>query len=142
MPDYMLRRLQLVQNTSARLIMRLKKFESITPALIKLHWLPIKYRIQFKILLLCYKAIKGESPQYMSALLTAYIPSRNLRSSTKNLLVEPPANLKRYGERAFSVAAPKLWNALPEIIKSQDSINSYKSALKTHLFKLAFNGDL
>ena len=56
-------------------------------------------------------------PIYISDLLETYEPTRSLRSSCRNLLVIPRTKLKSYGDRAFSVSAPKLWNDIPEIIK-------------------------
>ena len=55
-PEYLLLRLQRVQNLAARIITRTPKYEHITPALKSLHWLPVKYRVQFKILMLVYKS--------------------------------------------------------------------------------------
>ena len=46
--------------------------------------------------------------------------------------------LKTYGDRAFSVAAPKLWNDLPLEIKLNPSVAGFKSHLETHLFRIAF----
>jgi hypothetical protein len=138
LPAYMLKRLQLIQNNAGRLVTKTKKMDNITPILKRLHWLPVKYRIDYKMLLLCYKALNGAAPTYLTALLHPYVPSRELRSSSKNLLVEPPARLKHYGERAFAVAAPKLWNSLPEALKCCDSVHSFKTGLKTHLFKQSF----
>ena len=68
--------------------------------------------------------------------LQLYTPSCNLRSSNRNLLVKPYINLNSYGKRAFSVAAPELWNNLPEDIKSANSIDDFKRKLKTFLFKV------
>ena len=67
-----------------------------------------------------------------------YTPSHNLRSSNRNLLVKPYFNLNSYDERAFSVAAPELWNNLPEDIKSANSIDDFKRELKTFLFMRAY----
>ena len=86
-------------------------------------------------------AIKSSShraPIYIQELLQLYTPSRNLRSSNRNLLVKPYFNLHSYGKRAFSVAAPKLWNNLPEDIKSANSIDDFKRILKTFLFMRAY----
>ena len=74
----------------------------------------------------------------MSELLVIYVPLRNLRSTGQNLLVEPKARLKTYGDRAFSVCAPKLWNKLPEYMRNCDDLNVFKLDLKTYLFKKAF----
>ena len=70
LPKVLLNRLQLVQNRAARIVTFTKKCEHITPSLIDLHWLPVEYRIRFKILLLVYKAINGFSPSYISNLLS------------------------------------------------------------------------
>ena len=93
LPDYLLRRLQLVQNNAARVVARVKRAESITPILKKLHWLPISFRIEYKVLLLCFKCIYGCAPVYLSELLSLYVPTRNLISSFQNLLVQPNAKL-------------------------------------------------
>ena len=138
LPGYLSHRLQLVQNCAARVVMRRSKYEHIKPILLELHWLPVSQRILFKILLLTYKALNGLAPAYISDLLFRYIPARQLRSSTQFLLKVPTSNLKTYGDRAFSVCAPKLWNSLPLNVKLSSGIASFKSNLKTYLFKQAF----
>ena len=72
-------------------------------------------------------------------MLLQYIPSRQLRSSDKLLLVVPKSNLVSCGDRAFSVAGPKLWNNLPDELRCLKTVDSFKSKLKTYMFKLAFN---
>ena len=79
----------------------------------KLHWLPVHSRIIFKLLLLVYKALNGKAPSYISSLLSHRKCSRSLRSSGQELLTVPLAKLKTYGDRAFSIAAPRQWNNLP-----------------------------
>ena len=127
-------KLQRVQNSAARLIMGTKRGEHITPVLYYLHWLPITCRIDFKILLMTYKALNCQSPSYITELLTLYKPKRSLRLASQKMLEVPKSNTKSYGDRSFSVAAAKLWNALPLYIKSTDTKNSFKSSLKTFLF--------
>ena len=134
LPDCELAKLQRIQNTAARLVVRLKKSDHITPVLQKLHWLPIKSRINYKIFLLTYQALNGLAPSYLSELLDTYRPSRNLRLSGKLLLTTKKTNTVNYGDRAFSVCAPKLWNNLPLHIRQAKSLSSFKSQLKTHLF--------
>ena len=138
LPDCLLKKLQHVQNAAARLITLSRKHEHITPILFNLHWLPINYRIIFKILLITYKALNDLAPSYVRDLLTPYTPSRQLRSSSKELLSIPRFNLKTYGARSFSVAAPTLWNTLPSDIKNSSSVSLFKHKLKTFLFKKAF----
>ena len=134
-----LSRLQLIQNAAARLITGTRKIDHISPVLATLHWLPVKYRIQFKILLFVFKALHGLAPDYITELLTPYSTSRLLRSTDKSLLFIPPTKLKTRGDRAFSAIGPKLWNSLPQTIRSSPSIDIFKTQLKTYLFSLAFN---
>ena len=90
-------------------------------------------------MLIAYKVLHDRAPIYLQELLQLYTPSPNLRSSYRNLLVKPYFNLNSYGERAFSVAAPDLWNNLPEDnIKSVNSIDDFKRKLKTFLFMRAY----
>ncbi len=133
-----LSRLQLVQNSAARLLTGTRGREHITPVLIKLHWLPIRYRIHYKVLLYVFKAVHGLSPDYVTDLINVYQSSRSLRSNDQLLLMVPRSRLKCRGDRAFSVAAPRLWNALPLSIRSSPTLGVFQSALKTHLFSLAF----
>lgn len=134
-----LHRLQMVQNAAARLLTGTKKYEHITPVLKTLHWLPVSHRIHFKILILVFKSLNGLAPSYLSELLTKHNPSRKMRSTSQLLLDVPRSKLKTRGDRAFSVAGPRLWNALPLHIRAADSVEHFKSFLKTHLFALAFN---
>ena len=106
LPKHMISRLQSVQNTAARIVTLTKKFDHITPVLIQLHWLPVHFRILFKVLLLVYKALNGMAPLYIMELLSYLTCSRTLRSTDQKLLAVPKSRLKTYGDRAFSVAAP------------------------------------
>ena len=139
LPKNMISSLQSVQNTAARIVTLTKKFDHITPVLIQLHWLPVHFRILFKVLLLVYKALNGMAPLYITELLSYRTCSRTLRSTDQKLLAVPKSRLKTYGDRAFSVAAPKLWNELPLDLRSLDTINLFKKHLKTDLFKKAYD---
>ena len=97
------------------------------------------FRIHFKIILFAFKALNGLAPPYLSELLHPYTHSRSLRSADQLLLTVPEAGLKLRGDRAFAVAAPKLWNGLPLHIRQASSLSHFKSILKTHLFSLAFD---
>ena len=139
LPTKLLNRLQIIQNSAARIITRTKSSDHITPVLIQLHWLPVHFRIDYKNLLLTYKALHNLAPTYLSDLLHEYTPSRSLRSSSAGLLTVPTSRLSTLGARAFSCTAPRLWNSLPPHIRHSDSITTFKSHLKTHLFKLAYS---
>jgi len=139
LPRSLLHRLQLVQNTCARLVTRTRRRDNISPVLVELHWLPVEFRIQYKVLLYTYKALHGLAPQYISDLLQEYKPMRTLRSSSQSLLMVPKSRTVTYGSRSFRVAAPKLWNQLTEELKSAPTLVSFKRQLKTYLFRLAHN---
>ena len=109
MPDSTLFRLQKVLNTAARILKKIPKFSHITDIPKDLHWLPIRQRITFKILLLTYRPC------------------------------HPGPRLKTYGEKCFQFAGPKEWNNLPLLIRESPSIYIFKSRLKTYLFNCAFN---
>ena len=138
LPKKQTRRLQLVQNAAARLIKGLKKRDHITPTLYELHWLPIEQRITFKVLLLVYKALHGQGPEYLNELLIPYKPSRSLRSASNNKLIVPRCHYADTEKRAFGVCAPRMWNDLPRSVREKESLETFKSALKTHLFRIAF----
>ena len=106
LPDAQLQKLQLVQNAAARLVTGTHRREHITPVLFALHWLPIRQRIQFKLVLLVYRCTHQLAPAYLTDLVVPYVPARSLRSAEHNLLVVKRYNLERYGRRSFSVAGP------------------------------------
>ena len=102
------------------------------------HWLPIRARIQYKILLLnVYKAFTNGSPTYLADMMTSYNPVRSTRSSHKvNLLVVPHQKSNKYSEKAFAVVGPRLWNELlTDELRGCNSVDTFKKKLKTMLFK-------
>ena len=133
LPSREIEKLQRLQNTAARLTVCMKKTDHITPVLKKLHWLPVKNRITFKLLLLTYKSLNGLAPVYINEPLYHYTPCRSLRSSDSNFLAIPKTTT--IGDRSFAAIAPKLWNQLPLAIRHSDSVDSFKRALKTYLFR-------
>ena len=110
-----------------RLITGTRRREHITPVLFALHWLPIRQRIQFKLVLLVYRCTHQLAPVYMTDLVVPYVPARSLRSADQNLLTVKRYNLERYGRRSFSVAGPSLWNALPSDIRNSVSLPAFRS---------------
>ena len=138
-PKNQIKKLQRVQNAAARVVTRSRKFEHITPSLIELHWLPIAQRIEYKILLLTFKALHGLAPTYIKDLIKVSKYSRNLRSNSQNFLVVPKTFYSKYGDRSFSYAAPTLWNKLPLECREATSVNCFKTKLKSYLFREAYN---
>ena len=135
LPPKEISKLQRLQNSAARLVLKCKVRDHITPPLEKLHWLPVEHRIIFKVLLITFKIINDCAPEYLSDLIETYVPTRSLRSATQGLLVVPKSFASTYGDRAFSVAAPKLWNNLPANIRTTSALESFKRKLKIHLFQ-------
>ena len=135
LPDTTVKRLQRVQNACAKTIMGRAKKDHVTPLLKELHWLPVKSRINYKLIMIVFKCLHGIAPQYLSDLLTKYEPGRSLRSENKILLVEPPSRTKIYGNRTLSYAAPRLWNQLPLSLRQCEKLEHFKSSSKTHLFR-------
>ena len=138
LPKCKLHKLERVMHCAARVISGMKCYELITEVLIKLHWLPIPKRIEYKIILLTFKSLNSLGPTYLSDLLEQYIPARSLRSCDENLLVIPKSRLKSYGDRSFAFAAPSLWNSLPSNLRNVKNIDTFKGMLKTYLFKESY----
>ena len=104
-------------------------------------WLPVRYRINFKILLLTFKALYGMAPSYIIDLIHTKTNTRYLLRSNEGVLLKHPSGKmkKSFGDRSFGVAAPTLWNTLPVSLRSIKCTSTFKSNLKMYLFKLAFN---
>ena len=115
------------------------KRQPVTPFLKQLHWLPIQTRIDYKLATLAFRHFDGSLPQYLSSRLDIYQPSRSLRSSNDRLLRVPRWKLKSFGYRSFSYQGPVVWNSLPTDLKLSSSLSSFKSRLKTHLFKKSYS---
>ena len=130
--DIDLTRLQRVQNQLARLVTRSPPFTRSIPLLRSLHWLPVRFRILFKINLLTYKTLREKQPVYLHSMLAASIPSRSLRSNNDNSLSVPRVKTNT-GARTFHSCAPSLWNNLPLSVRSASSFATFRKYLKTHL---------
>ena len=131
----------LPQNHAARVISKANKRSSALPILKKLHWLPIRQRVSYKISIIVFKCLNDSSfPSYLKELICVYTPSRQLRSSCdKFLLSKPRMKLATFGQRSFYYAAPNVWNALPYELRSCNELKTFKRLLKTHFFKIAFD---
>ena len=132
-----LRKLQTVQNSAAKLILRRGKYDSASQAMKELHWLPVEQRIKHKILSYVHKCLAGDAPVYLQNLLTRWSNEHFTRSTTAHTLAVPRYN--GIGLKSFSHAGPTLWNALPKELRDMPNYNSFKKCLKTHLFREAYN---
>ena len=123
---YELSRVQKLQNSCARLIFGLRRFDHVTPIFQELHWLPIRARIIFKIICFVFKCLHSMAPVYLQSLLHI--------SNADDLTLSVPRRNTSFGDRAFSTCGPALWNFLPSNIKQIPTFDRFKRQLKHHLF--------
>ena len=137
LPDKLLNRLQRIQNIACRIVCQIQRTDNITLHLKDQHWLPVKQRIVFKVLLLTYRAFDGLAPGYLICeLITPNAQTKwSLRRDNKQELKLPETRLKSYGDRCFEFAAAHEWNSLPLHIKQCKTLQFFKGKLKTFLFK-------
>ena len=123
-------KLQGVQNRLPRVVTKSPRFCHITPLLKSLHWLPVLYRIKFKLCSLTYQALNSVQPVYIRNMLQ---PSRKVRTLCSSDLdqLNVPRVRTAVGNRAFSVAAPRLWNDFPLEIRFAKTQISFRKKLKT-----------
>ena len=133
--------LQRIQNYAARVILRLPKSSSITIHLESLHWLPVKVRSTYKIACLCYHCHNSTAPSYVTDMLHRKpLHTRNTRSSscTIRLLNRPAHSKATLGDRSFSFASSSVLNSIPNDVRCAPSLSSFKSRLKTYLFRSVY----
>jgi len=135
-----IQKLQVIQNNAARLISgTLHKYDHITSYLSLLHWLPIRQRIEYKILIIVFKCLHNMAPAYLTELIQPYQPKRQNRSSSKGILLRiPRTTLATGGDRMFAHIGPALWNSLPFGIRESQTLAQYSRQLKTHLYRKAY----
>ena len=135
LPENLIKKPQRVQNTAARLVFNMRKYDRITPALVTLHWLPVKYQIEFKTLLIVFKGLHGKAPTYIKEMI---IPPKSkiysIRSNEERVLKVKKFKHDTFSKRAFAVYGPLAWNCLPKKTKLCDEIEAFKRNRKTHLF--------
>ena len=126
-------RLQHIENKVVR-IKRLPWRAHVSAARVELHWLPIFERIVYKLVSLVYSTLATDEPEYLSDLLTCYVPERCVRSMHDTTRLVVPFVRTKLAEGSFSYAGPAAWNDLPQALRERDSLNSFKTALKEYLF--------
>ena len=137
MPEKDIARLQRVQNCLAKVVTNAPRFSRSVRILKRLHWLPVKFRIHFKICAITFRTLKENQPAYPADLLIRPRCSKYLHSTNSNRFVVPRIKTET-GSRAFSISGPALWNALPVPIRNAKTILTFRKLLNFHLFDLAF----
>lgn len=121
----------MIQNTAAKAVGLYKNDHQGNSTLKELHWLLIRFRIVFKIILLVFKWLNGLGPDYICEML-------HFANSDHFIYFVEPRTVSTFGDRSFQKGGPKLWNKLPLHIKTWPSLELFGPALKTFLFKKAF----
>ena len=142
-----LKRLQMVMNAAARLIVRRRRFDPIRETMLdELHWLPVEERVDYKLCLLVFKCLNNSAPKYLTAmcpLVSADAGRSHLRSAVQWKLKVSGVKTATFGARSFTVSAPKIWNQLPTDTRDPMlSSEQFEKKLKTWLFKRANNARL
>ena len=89
-PEFLIHKLQVLQNNAARLVFRLRRYDHASPALISLHWLPVAMRPKYKVCVLVFQCLSGSGPEYLASLLEIQESRLSLRSAQDNLLLVVP----------------------------------------------------
>ena len=125
LPDRFIERLQRVQNCLARVVCKASRFSSSKPLSDFLHWLPVKYRIRFKLCTITFKASLFHQLTYLFNYLVPLQNLKLLRSTNTNMLTVPRFRTK-WGSRAFAVATPSTWNSLPVNLRTASTVTLLK----------------
>ena len=136
LPRCELNRLQAVQNAAVRLVAGASRFDHVTPLLRERHWLPVHLRVTYKLAVMVFKCLAATTADYLTAFTHPPESATSLRLRSANVRqLHVPRTRTAYGDRAFAVAGPRLWNSLPESVKCVTSLCTFKQRLKTHLFR-------
>ena len=126
------KKLQLVQNFTARIVLGLRKYEHISEGIRSLNWLTVKDRILLNDTVMVIKCLHDLVPKYLANIFVphSHIHTRTTRSC--NLLRIPRCSLS-YGQRSFTYRESKLWNCISNELKAADSVNSFRRRLAQKL---------
>ena len=139
-PNYNINKLQCVQNMSARIILQLSQRSRITNHLADLHWLKVPYRIEYKIATLMFKCIHDSAPKYLTELIIVdQLHDHSLQSRESGRIHATVSRTSIVHESSSHSMGPRIWNNLPEAVIRATNFNTFKTQLKTVLFKFCYN---
>jgi hypothetical protein len=136
-PAATMNKLQRAQNNAARAVLQADRSTNSTLLLQRLHWLLVCQRIKFKIALIAFKTRTTGLPDYLNCHLLPRVAVRSTRSADLPLLQQHRTKTE-FAKRAFSNAAPEIWNSLPPDILNCNTLSAFKRHLKTYLFREHF----
>ena len=125
--------MRMLYNACAKCLLGRKEYDSATQARMDLHWLPIRARASFKILVSAHRVVYSSSPYYLSA---AFSTTKDNRANTLKGTFD--CRLTTVGARSIYITLRELWNSFPEQLREMESLPRYKANLKTHLFNLYY----
>ena len=126
----------LVQNMLCRIVTATGKYDKISDQMIGLHWLKEEYWIIFKIATLMFRCVNNMAPSYLSDLIsTGCRHNLSLHSQAQRLLPTARARTTQVHKQSFALGGPQIWNSLPDHIKMTNTIDKFKTSLKTYLFQ-------
>ena len=134
-----LARLQLVQNTLARVVAQKSRFDQITPVLSELHWFPVCHRINFEIATITHRVLQFQQPSYLAVLIPWYAPVRSLRSSSSLSIDVPLCKTSMATSRSVSSVAPQIWNSLLNHLSVHSNSSCFQKRSQTPLFLACFS---
>ena len=105
-PKYLIDKLQMVQNAAAQAVTKTGKYDHISDKLCDLKWLPVCFRIKYKVNLLTWKALNNQAPGYIASMVTGIGHGRAIRSKDLALLKVTATELITMGDKSFSYNAP------------------------------------
>ena len=133
-PAYQMKKLQRVQNHAARVVMNVSYDKSSADLLTELHWLPVKARVMFKVLVILFRVIMGTAPSYLKTMFDPIRQGYRLRSQNDTNFHIPRRRTK-LADRSIAVTGPKWWNDLPNYLKDIKSETRFRAHLKTYLYR-------
>ena len=136
---HQLSRLQMIQNMGCRVISSLKKHDHVSNAMKEIYWLKFQEWIQFKVLVIMNQCANGLAPSFLTNLLDLDLTRKHLRSDPQGKLPIPCCSLSQVHNSSIRYAGPRLWNELPQYLRSANSLGTFKSLLKRHLFKKSYD---
>ena len=133
-PNYLLCKLQALQNHAPKTVLQADYFSSSSDCLDRLHWLPVSQKCKFKLLWLIACTLKLEQPAYLFDLLFIRHTRQPLRSLHSGLQLHQPVSSGLFTSRSFSHQASRLWNSLLSNLRSSPFFMNFRKLLKTHLY--------
>ena len=138
--NYNLVKLQWVQNMLCRIVTATRKYDKISDQMIGLHWLKLEYQIIFKIATLMFRCVNNTGPSYLTDLIsTGCRRNLNLCLQAQGLLPTARARTTQVHKQSFPLGGPWIWNSLPDHIRRTETIDKFKTTLKTYLFQKCYD---